>query len=46
MLIIAFNATNIAFLLNNLKTLNPRLDVLVDVSGEAYYLEIKINLRL
>jgi hypothetical protein len=40
MLIIAFNATNIAFFLNNLKTLNPRLDVLVNIFKEAYCLMI------
>jgi hypothetical protein len=40
MLIIAFNATNIAFLFNNLKTLNPRLDILIDISGKAYRLII------
>jgi hypothetical protein len=40
MLIIAFNITNIAFLFSNLKTLNPRLDVLVNISGKAYRLMI------
>jgi hypothetical protein len=40
MLIIAFSAINITFLLNNLKTLNPRLDVLINVFKEAYRLMI------